>query len=361
VSAAVYSDFGNLPADLRALIDRAGALDFQASTAWFSHFVAEVAQADPLPPGAGPAWHVWREQGQAVAALPLIQQPGLVRSLGNYYTTRYAPVWAEGASPAQARGWLAALLRAVLQAAPGTHTLRFEPMAQGGAAEAALRGALRDNACAVFDFHAFQNWTLPVTTDWPSYRASRDGRLRTTLARMGKRFAARGGRLELLLGGPALAPAALERGIAAYQAVYAASWKPPEPDPGFMPGLIRTAAQAGVLRLGLAWVGEQPVAAQVWMVAGGRADIYKLAHDEAHKASSPGTLLTALLMQQAFEVDRVQVVDYLSGDDAYKRLWMSQAQPYGGLIAYRLQTPRGLLGAARAGLEAAVRSITAPQ
>ena len=358
MSASVYSDFARLPADLQALIDRAGALDFQASADWFGVFVAQVVPVDPVPPnGGGPAWHVWREQGLAVAALPLLRLPGQVRSLGNYYTTRYAPVLTENATPAQARTWLAALLRAVLQWAPGTHTLRFEPMPQGGAAEAALRGALRDNACAVFDFHAFQNWTLPVTTDWPHYLASRDGRLRTTLSRMGKRFAARGGRLELLLGGPALDPADLERAIAAYQAVYAASWKQPEPYPGFMPGLIRAAAQAGVLRMGLAWIGEQPVAAQLWMVAGGRADIYKLAHDEAHKATSPGTLLTALLMQHAFEADRVQVVDYLSGDDAYKRLWMSQAQPYGGLVAYRPQTWRGLLGAARSGLAAVLRPL----
>jgi CelD/BcsL family acetyltransferase involved in cellulose biosynthesis len=114
-----------------------------------------------------------------------------------------------------------------------------------------------------------------------------------------------------------------------------------------MPGLIRAAARSGVLRLGVAWLGEVPVAAQVWMVAGGRADIYKLAHDEAHKETSPGSLLTAMLMRHAFEQDRVRVVDYLSGDDGYKRLWMSEVHERTGLVAHRLRTVRGLAGAAR--------------
>jgi CelD/BcsL family acetyltransferase involved in cellulose biosynthesis len=96
------------------------------------------------------------------------------------------------------------------------------------------------------------------------------------------------------------------------------------------------------------------VAAQVWLVAGRRADIFKLAHAEAHKALSPGSLLTAMLMQHAFEVDRVTVVDYLSGDDAYKRLWMSEVRQRCGLIAYRLDTPRGLLGAARQALSSQI-------
>jgi hypothetical protein len=43
----------------------------------------------------------------------------------------------------------------------------------------------------------------------------------------------------------------------------------------------------------------------------------------------------------------VQCVDYLSGDDAYKRLWMSEVRERSGLVAYRLGRPRGLLGAAR--------------
>lgn len=347
-TAQCCSDFTALPDAVRALLDTAGAVDFQSSAAWWTHFVQTVDVE-----GARPQLWVWRAggraggraDGQVVALLPvLLHRPaGRVTALGNYYTTRYAPVLAEGLNVEQATAALRGLLAALLRDEPGLHTLRFEPLAAGSLAETALRHALQACGCAVFGFHAFQNWLLPVSSGWPAYLAARDGKLRTTLARMGKRFAARGGRLELVQG----ETSRLDAAIAAYESVYAASWKKPEPHPRFMPGLIRAAARSGVLRLGVAWLNEQPVAAQVWMVAGGRADIYKLAHDEARKETSPGSLLTALLMQHAFEQDRVAVVDYLSGDDAYKRLWMSDVRERTGLVAYRLRQPRGLLGAAR--------------
>ena len=330
---AVYEGFEGLPEDVARLFHEAGRGDFQSSLGWFANFVRTV----DLGP-AQPRLYVWRAQGRAVAALPLLLDRAAGRntlvSLGNYYTTRYAPLGDAGA--------LGSLLADVLRREAPVHELRFLPLEAGAPLEAALRGALRAQGCAVLAFHCFQNWVLPVRSDWPSYLAARDGKLRTTLARMGKRFAARGGRLELVQSDPGL-----ERAIAAYETVYAASWKTPEPHPRFMPGLIRAAARAGQLRMGVAWLGERPVAAQVWMVAGGRADIYKLAHDEQHKETSPGTLLTALLMQQVFEVDRVSLVDYLSGDDAYKRLWMSEVRERRGLVAHNLRTLRGLAGCAR--------------
>jgi len=338
--AQLYSDFTALPADVRALLDAAGDSDFQTGTAWWTHFVDSV-DLD----GALPQLRVWREGGRVVALLPLLlhRPAGRVTALGNYYTTRYAPLLAPGVEAGVAALALSGILAALLRDEPGVHTLRFEPLEAGSPAETALRRALRQQGCAVYGFHAFRNWRLPVDSDWPAYLAARDGQLRTTLARRAKRFTARGGRLELVQG----EGERLEAGIQAYAAVYAASWKDPEPHLRFMPGLIRTAAHSGVLRLGIAWLGEQPVAAQVWMVAGGRADIYKLAHDERHKDSSPGSLLTAMLMQHAFEQDRVKLVDYLSGDDGYKRLWMSEVHERTGLVAYRLGRPRGLLGAAR--------------
>jgi Acetyltransferase (GNAT) domain len=343
----VCGDARALPADARGLLEDAGRLDIQNAAAWYDNFVQHV---DLAP--ARPEFHVWRPQGRARLVLPLLRcGDRTLRELGNYYTTRWAPVVAAGQSDAQTAQGLDLILGSLLSRPGAVHTLQLGPLEAASADERLLQAALRRQGCAVFHVHAFQNWLLPVQTDWPAYLALRDGKLRTTLSRMSRRFVTRGGRLELLQGGPGL-----ERAIAAYQTVYAASWKDPEPHPHFMPGLIRAAAASGQLRMALAWLGEEPVAAQVWMVAGGRADIYKLAHDERHKETSPGTLLTALLMQHVFEVDRVQWVDYLSGDDGYKRLWMTEVRERRRLLAFNLRTPRGLLLAAR---EAAARGVKA--
>jgi hypothetical protein len=344
----VLDDFEALPADVQALLQDAGATDFQAGLAWWTNFVRHVELGD-----AKPQLRIWREEGRPVAALPLLVQHGQIGALGNYYTTRWGPVWRDPGIDLAAR---TRILSALLGTTAPSHTLRFMALAAGSLDETALQQALRRCGCAVFPFHGFTNWQLPVTVDWPAYLRSRDGRLRTTLARMGKRFAARGGRLELLQGGPGL-----EAAIAAYERVYAASWKQPEPHPRFMPGLIRAAAAGGQLRLGLAWLGNEPVAAQVWLLSGERTDIYKLAHDERHKDLSPGSLLTGMLMRHAFEVDRVQLVDYLSGDDGYKRLWMSQAHERRGLVAYRLNSMAGLAGATKAALGRAIRRIASPR
>jgi len=87
-------------------------------------------------------------------------------------------------------------------------------------------------------------------------------------------------------------PEDIESGIAAYESVYARSWKVPEPFPRFNAQMMRHAAGIGVLRLGLLHArpdsgGSNPIAVQLWIVMNGQASVLKLAHDAAYKALSP--------------------------------------------------------------------------
>ena len=133
----------------------------------------------------------------------------------------------------------------------------------------------------------------------------------------------------------------------AYEKIYAASWKIPEPYPDFVSGLCRICAEGGWLRLGVVYVDDQPAAAQIWIVSAGIAAIYKLAYDERFAKLSPGTLLTAKLMEYVIDVDQVREIDYLTGDDAYKKDWMSNRRERRGIVAYNLRTPKGLIAALR--------------
>ena len=47
----------------------------------------------------------------------------------------------------------------------------------------------------------------------------------------------------------------------------------------------------------------------------------KLAHDEAFKAHSPGTVLTALMLRHLLDQEHVARIDFGRGDDAYKQGW----------------------------------------
>ncbi len=112
-----------------------------------------------------------------------------------------------------------------------------------------------------------------------------------------------------------------------YEHIYAKSWKPGEGNPEFLKQLAIQESDAGCLRLGLAYIDGQCVAAQFWTVENGEALIHKLAHDEAYLSASPGTLLSAGMFQYVIDVDHVDLIDFGTGDDKYKSDWMEEVRP----------------------------------
>jgi CelD/BcsL family acetyltransferase involved in cellulose biosynthesis len=339
-----------LAADARELLARAEQAHIEFGPDWyanlFDHVYAGAAHAPQV------RFHVLRRESTVLAVLPTVAEPGAlgreVSGLSNFYTALFSPAFADGVTAAE----LQSLTRALRRGSGRAAAYRFAPMDPDSREFALLERALALAGLSVHRYFAFGNWYEPVRQNWADYLKDRSSQVRNTIKRNAKKFAAEGGRLELIQGGERL-----EAGLAAYQAVYAQSWKVPEPYPGFVPGLIRLCARRGWLRLGVAWLGDKPVAAQIWIVANGRADIFKLAYDEAHKSLAPGTLLTALLMEQAIDVDRVREIDYLIGDDPYKATWMSQRRERWGLIAYDPLTLRGLLGLMRQMLGEARRRL----
>jgi hypothetical protein len=185
----------------------------------------------------------------------------------------------------------------------------------------------------------FGNWHEEVAgLGWDDYLARRPGALRETVRRRLRRVARDAAlQVECVQGG-----AELEAGIAAYKAVYAQSWKDPEPFPQFGPALMSAAAGQGALRL---WVLRQegrPVAAQYWVVWRGQATVHKLAHDEVARGLSPGTVLTALAIRDLLEREHVASLDFGRGDDDYKRSWVGQRRPRLGWLVCNPARPGGL-------------------
>lgn len=127
---------------------------------------------------------------------------------------------------------------------------------------------------------------------------------------------------------------------AAYEDIYAQSWKPEESSPSFLRNFAQQEGLAGRLRLGIASTKDAPVAAQLWTVEGGIAYIHKLAYIESAKPLSPGTTLTAALMRHALEVDHVSLVDFGTGNDRYKYDWMDDFLIRRRIIAFRPYHPK---------------------
>ena len=304
---------------------------FQSRRAWFDA-TAEAA----LPAGSRPLIWMVRDAGRPLLLLPMLAGPGRrLGSLTTAYTCLFQPLiapdatdaalHAAGAAAARAcRAWPAATLEALDADWPG-----LPPLLAG----------LRSGGIVARRFHHFGNWHQPVAgLSWDAYLRGRPGSLRETVRRK-TRACERDARvgIEVVRGGPALAAT-----LAAYEKVYARSWKQPEPAPGFNAALLDRAAAAGVLRMGVMRVAGQPVAAQYWTVTDGTAAVLKLAHDDAWRALSPGTVLTAHMIRGLLE-EGVGELDFGRGDDPYKQLWASQRRQRIGVV---LANPRQFGGLA---------------
>ncbi len=204
--------------------------------------------------------------------------------------------------------------------------------------------ALRAAGMVTQRYFCFGNWYLQVQgRSYQDYFATLPSRLRNTVQRKTRQLESAGRmRLSITTGNEGLDDA-----ILAYQQIYQSSWKGAESHPEFVSGLIRMLASQGKLRLGVVYVDQQPAAAQLWILSHRVASIYKLAYDEQFAELSIGSILTAHMMRHAIDVDRVEQVDYLTGDETYKQDWMSHRRERWGIIAFRLSSAHGLLAAVR--------------
>jgi hypothetical protein len=260
----------------------------------------------------------------------------------NLYTLSFSPlVSTHAGSPATvAQAFAAALI--IESPAPGS--IRFDCWDPLSPLFEAFVEALRAEGFLIHSYHQFANLYEEVVGDtWESYLGRRSSQLRALLARKSKKLSQVGShRFEVIEQGPSL-----DGIIETYGRVYRASWKPPEPYPLFISGLVETAAQAGWLRLGLLYLDEHPIAAQIWLLSAGRATIYKLAHDERHRALSPGSLLTAHMLRLVIEGEGVREVDFGRGGEPYKSLWLGNRRERWGLLAFNRRQPGALMEAAR--------------
>lgn len=268
-------------------------------------------------------------------------QPRTLSSLTNFYTSLYAPL----VSPSQdLTASLGTLARAIKADRPAWDAVDLKWLDRDAPVFSGLQRAFRDAGMIVQTYFSAGNWYLPVNgRSYREYLQDLRSSVRNIASSKNKKIE-RSGRahVDIVTGLAGLEPA-----IEAYERIYASSWKVPEPYPHFVPGLIRTCARHGWLRLGVAYVDGEPAAAQIWIVSNGTASIYKIAYDKRYAGLSVGSFLTTRMMEYALDVDKVSEVDYLTGDDKYKQDWMSHRRERWGILAMNPRTPGGALAIAR--------------
>ena len=254
--------------------------------------------------------------GTMNAWLPLrVEAPGDLAGLTNWYSFSIRPLFDGGDDRGGALRALFADLRR--QAA----RLMLYPVVDPDALAAALRAAgWWVKTVPAGDRH----WLDLGEMDHDAWWASRPGALRNTVQRKAKKGVVD---IQLLTD--------FDPGSwAAYEQIYAASWKPEEGDPALLRAFAEMENARGTFRMGIARIDGVPVAAQYWTVEDGTAFIHKLAHVEDSLKASPGTLLSAALFRHVIEVDGVKRIDFGTGNDGYKRDWMNRHDPLWRIEAF---------------------------
>ena len=271
-------------------------------------------------------------EGNACTRLFLMRDGRKAVGLASWYTFAWGPVFTGGCD-ARRIEQLGAIGRA-LRGRVGHVVLEHVP-----AHVVAQLGAAFSSPWLQVATPQVASWTADVRgQDFATYWAARPGRLRSTH----KRKAKAGVDVRVLTTFDAEA-------WAAYEDIYARSWKPEEGSMPFLRDFAEAESAAGRLRFGIARHGGEAIAAQFWTVDHGVAYIHKLAHREASVALSPGTLLSHALFAHVIDVDRVDKIDFGTGDDAYKADWMTARAMLYRAELFDLASIDGFARAARAG------------
>jgi hypothetical protein len=254
------------------------------------------------------------------------------RALASWYTLAFAPLFTphtDEATRAELLGEAARLLRARFA------TINLWPLETGDAA--LLQGAFAANGWLARETFEAAHWVAHTAgMDFEAYWANRSSRLRNTVRRRAKKSAVETRIFDCF------DPEAW----AAYESIYAQSWKPAEGSMGFLRALAQAESAAGTLRLGLAHREGRAVAAQFWTVENGVATIHKLAHLESEREHSPGTLLSEAMFRHVLDRDRPNLISYGNGDEPYKADWMDERRERRRLQLFNLKNPLGLTRAA---------------
>ncbi|MDW3095484.1 MAG: GNAT family N-acetyltransferase [Gammaproteobacteria bacterium] len=262
-------------------------------------------------------------EGETILAiLPMIEssRDGL-RALSNHFTTLYSLLIFNHSQQDAVMTCMAKGLSRMSVSA-----IRLEPIDVSDSNMIKLSQCMEACGFKSHYYFRFYNWRHPVNgQSFNEYMAERPANIQNMIKRKQRKLE-REQEYEIRL----YQNLQIDRALADYQEVYLASWKANEYFTDFTPSLVHRLSEMGWLRLAILYIEEKPVAAQIWVVVHGKANIYRLAYDQRWKNYSPGSILTQYLMRHVIDTDKVVEIDFLTGNERYKQDWMSVQKELAG-------------------------------
>lgn len=324
------------PDEYRTLAEKLENKSLFLTQQWFDNFLQTVVQKDETV-----SWYGLKdEKNNPIFLLPLWHKPysalkpRRVNSLANYYTTLYEPLHCF-ADIHQLEAAINQIIKAVC--AQQWDIIDIYPLYPKSKTYPLLIKAFQNQNMHVTPYFMYGNWYLLTQNQtYEEYYALRPSKLKNTIKRKANKLKKNTVEYKICQN-----PEEVATAVQLFEQTYRTSWKNDEPYPDFILGLASNAADKGWLRLGLLYIDQHVAAAQLWLTAHQTAHIYKLCQNPDFDSYSPGSLLTAYLIEYAINTDNVTKIDFLSGDDSYKKEWMSHRDERWGL---QIANPRTLLG-----------------
>lgn len=319
-----YTDWHQLPESANTLFEQAEKSSIFFSRPWFENLAAVALDNDSTMILA-----CVQEDDKVLAILPLVKsESDGWNSLKHRYTTHYSLLYGD-ADQRQVPGCMAeGLAQLPLKA------LLLEPVAEDDSNINSLQHSMQARGFSCERMFRFYNWIYTVQGQtYADYMAERPARLRNTISRKQRKLEREHGYQIRLFSGEQV-----PHRMSDYYAVFNASWKPNEQYVGFLDGIVAGFSRQGWSRLAVLYVNDTPVAAQLWFVAHGKASIFRLSYDKAWKAYSPGSILTSFMMEHVIDSCRVEEIDFLTGNDAYKQDWMSERRTRFALACVKVKS-----------------------
>jgi hypothetical protein len=301
-----------------ALFER--PISAEGSYGWFQS-LAETT----LHPGEQAVVAVAFEDGTVKAALPLVRRGTQMRALTAPYTTLYAPALPDPR-------WALYLGAGAASYVKGS--LHLDALDPAEAGVAAYLVGVESSGLIASQYGHFVNHCEPIA-NFEEYWNARPTRLKATVRR--KLAQARAQAAEFRYYREEFGEA-----TAMYDEIYRASWKSAEPHPHFIANMVEKLSRDGFVRVGIMTLAGQPVAAQIWLVCGRKATIFKVAHRQDAAHHSPGTLLTYWLIATLVREDGLDEIDFGRGGDTYKRDWLTRPRLRFGVVAGNWRSLSGL-------------------
>ena len=286
------------------LADRAGGSAF-LRPGWIKAWWDAFALGEPV------LFTAWRE-GRLSGVLPLERRGAVLASASNWHT----PVFGCLAEDEESR---AGIFEWVMREGKRRVDLAFLP--SGGPDAEAFASAA--GGCILEQREILRSPYLEVSGDWDSYWRGLSKNLRGTIKRCRNRLSDMGDTsVEVHRGRD------LDGTLSAAFELEASGWKGEagtailreEGTEEFYRRIAAWAGERGMLRLAVLSAGGRPVAFNFAIEDNGCEHLLKLGHDVELNRFGPGTVLTAEVLQAAFErgLDRY---DFGGGDDGYKLRW----------------------------------------